>query len=443
MLNGRAYVVTSPTLAVAIQRAASTLDFDQLIVEVTPRLVGSSAETRRILKDSTAKEEGRTRMVTRSHTVINPPLISHRKGDMSENQLRKMGEHINNMRDGEDVEIFHLVTRALMAATMYSFYGPHNPFAVHTDLLDKYWDWDFGIVGYAVNILPKITATKAYYGLEACVRAFEEYAENGYYKEALPFLQERKKMHEDVGIIGHEHARLDMGLSFGIISNAGITTFWMVNNVFSRPKLLEEIRQEIQANAFEAPGIISSSQLRDACPLLNSVFRETMRINAPMTSARYVLEDTVIADTYLLKKGNVVQISGGVLHSDTDIWGPDASSFNPRRFYHNVNGSKTDQNGNVSNGDDKSVHPAAFRGFGGGKSLCPGRHFAQMEVTSMAAVLAMGFDMVAPKGKDSVAWNPERDEKKFPLAATKPVRDISVKLQRRKGYENVQWELKV
>jgi hypothetical protein len=442
MLNGRAYVVTSPALAVAVQRAASTLDFDQLIVEVTPRLVGSSAETRRILLDPTAKEEGRTRMVTRSHTVINPPLIAHRKGDMSQNQLSHMSERINSIWSGEDVEIFKFVTRALMAASMHSFYGPHNPFAVHPDLLEKYWDWDSGIVGYAVNILPKLTARKAYYGLEACAQGFLEYTKNGFYTEALPFLQERKKMHEDVGIPDDEHARLDMGISFGFISNAGITTFWIVNNIFSRPELLQQIREEICTNAFEAPGTISSSQLRDACPLLNSVFRETMRINAPMTSARYVLEDTLIADTYLLRKGNVVQISGGVLHSDTEIWGPDVSSFNARRFYHNVNGSKTDQNGNIISGEDNAVHPA-FRGFGGGKTLCPGRHFAQMEITSMAAILAMGFDMLPPKGTKSVAWDPMRNDKKFPFAATKPVRDISVRLQRREGYENVKWELKV
>jgi hypothetical protein len=437
MLTGRSYVVTEPTLAVAVQRASSTLDFDELVVEMTPRLVGLNMETKALLADKTAKEEGRTRMVTKAHSVIHPPLAAHQMSVISEKQLAHFSSFANDIKDGQEAGLYKLVTTEVVAASMYSFYGPRNPFAVDPDLINKYWDWDDGSIGYAIHFFPKITARKAYYAMEACVKGWIAYTKEGRHSQAQPFLQDRMKMHFDEGITPEEHARLEMGISIGFNSNASVTSFWTINNIFGDPKLLQEIRDEVYANAFEAPGTIYSSKIKDACPLLNSVWRETMRIIAPMASARVVLEDTLLSGTYLLRKGSIVQIAGTVLHSDTNIWGPDVSSFNPRRFYHNVNGTKTG-----SNPDSKasSVHPAAYRSFGGGTSLCPGRHFAQMEITSLAAVMALGFDMQPTQG---AGWNPPKDDKRFPLVVMKPTRDVKVNLTRRKGWEDVKWDMRV
>jgi hypothetical protein len=439
MLNAKTYVVTDPVLAVAVQRAAATLDFDELVVSITPFLIGSSAETKRILKDHTAKQEGRTRMIARSHSVINPPFAAHKIADVSQIQLSHFNDFVNNIKDGEDVDIYKSLKSEIASASMNSLYGPQNPFALHPELVEKYWDWEDGSIAYSVGILPSITARKAYLGIEACVKGWVEYTENGRHAQAQPFLQERIKMHYAEGISPYEHARLEHAISLGFISNAGITSFWMINNIFSRPELLHDLREEIYTNAFEAPGTISSSKLKAACPLLNSTWRETMRLIAPMTSARVVLEDTILADTYLLRKGNVVQIAGGVLHHNTDIWGPDATSFNARRFYYNWNGTKTNADGSITDKKENAVHPAAFRVFGGGVSLCPGRHFAQMEVTSLAAVLVMGFDMQPVEG---LGWNPARDDKRLPLTAAKPLRDVRAKVVRREGWEHVKWEMK-
>jgi cytochrome P450 len=234
------------------------------------------------------------------------------------------------------------------------------------------------------------------------LQGFIEYLEKGRINQALPFLKERMEMHFAEGISLQEHARLEMAISISFNSNASVTSFWVIHNIFSDPDLLEQVREEIYNNAFEAHGTISASKLKSACPLLNSTWRETMRVVAPMSSARIVLEDTILADTYLLRKGSVVQIAGTALHSDTEVWGPDAGTFNPRRFYHNWNGTKTTKDGDVSDSKAKTVHPAAYGFFGGGTSLCPGRHFAQMEITSLAAILAMGFGMQPVSGAERV-----------------------------------------
>lgn len=69
----------------------------------------------------------------------------------------------------------------------------------------------------------------------------------------------------------------------------------------------------------------------------------------------------------MLNGGSVVQIPSS-LHHDTKLWGEDAEDFNARRF---VGGS-----GNDDVGETRSiakVHPRAFRVWGGGVTLCPGR----------------------------------------------------------------------
>lgn len=378
-------------------------------------------------------------MVTYIHGIINPPLGPNRVGDMSQLQLDHFSDYINEIRDGAELGLFELATKELVAATMKTMFGPKNPFAVNPELIEKFWDWDNGNIGYAVSPIAQITARKAYKGFQACLEALMEYTEKGGYSQAQPFLEERYQCHVREGISLEDHARLEMGLCLGFNSNASVTTFWVINNIYSQPGLLSQIREEVHANAFEAPGTISVSKLKESCPLLNSVFRETLRTSAPMSSVRYVHEDTIISDTYLLKKGNVVQIVGGVMNTDPAIWGPDADKFNPRRFLYNSFGSKTNPDGSISDSKANTVHPAAFRSFGGGSSLCPGRHFAQIEVTSLAALIALGFDLELVEG---TKWNPPRNDKRIPLVVPKPMQDVKVKMVRRKGFENVKWAMK-
>ncbi|KAF2448887.1 cytochrome P450 [Karstenula rhodostoma CBS 690.94] len=434
MLGGKSYVCKNPQYAALIQRATSTLDFDGIVVNMTPRMVGSHAKTSRILVES-------QELMKRSHGIINPPLSQQHMGSIAAIQLAHFGDFINKIQNGHEVDLFRFITREVTAATMRSFYGPRNPFAVDPSLIEAFWDWEWEIVAYMVGVMRSVFARKAQAGLERCVKGFEKYAAEDGYKDASGLVQNRKALHEDFGISPHEHARLELGLCFGFNSNASITTFWVLNNIFSRPPLLAEVRAEIERNAIVSPGTIAFTKLRDNCPLLNSIYKETMRLAAPMTSARMVHEDTLIADTFLLRKGAVVQIAGGILHQDATIWGPDVSSFNARRFEHNWTGSKTDKDGNVSNAKGDQVHASAFRGFGGGASLCPGRFIAQMEIISLAAAVVCAFDLEAPQGKTTVEWDPPRDDKRFPFSVVKPLRELNVQLKRREGLEDVHWTL--
>ena len=185
-----------------------------------------------------------------------------------------------------------------------------------------------------------------------------------------------------------------------------------------------------------------------------SVFRETLRLIMPAISARFVAEDIIIADTWLLRKGSVVQLAGNVIHFDPKVWGPDCDTFNPDRFLYSPNGSKSNPDGTVSEGKAHYVHPSAFRSFGGGSSLCPGkfdqsilrmrllaesgRHFAYMEVLGLAAVMIMGFDM---EPTNDTKWNPSSDAKRMPIVVPRPTEQLHVKIKVRKEFEGVTWQM--
>ncbi|KAF2179836.1 cytochrome P450 [Zopfia rhizophila CBS 207.26] len=442
MLSSRTYIVTSPTLASHIQRASTTLLFAPLIIGFTDRMVGFQDKTSVAkIRDLKAKEENRPDFMDRMHDMMYFVLSPSEINIVSAIMLEQLSNRINAVPNETERELFEWVREQFTAVTSYAFHGPENLFAMEPRLIEDFFIFERGLVGLMSSPVPQLTARKAYLARERVFKGLLEYMAKGRYKKGSTLVQNRYRMHSEIGLSLPDIARSEIGMLFGLLPNASITTFWVLNNIFSRPQLLAEIREEIQKNALSIDGsgkirTISFESLRSSCPLLNSVYRESLRLNAPMTSTRLVVEDTIVADTYLLRANSVVQIAGDVIHKDTNVWGPDASSFNPRRFISSPYGTKT----GVAESEKSPVHPAAFRGFGGGSVFCPGRHFAQREILSLVAAVVTIFDLEPPKGEDHIPFNPPIDETRLPLGVMKPLREVSVRMKRR-DVEDVKWVL--
>ncbi|KAI9657571.1 MAG: hypothetical protein M1831_004187 [Alyxoria varia] len=145
------------------------------------------------------------------------------------------------------------------------------------------------------------------------------------------------------------------------------------------------------------------------------------------TSVRRVMEDTVLAGQWLLKKDCMIQMPSRILHKDSSLWGSDVDDFNPRRFMKNEV-QKTESG--------KRPHAAAFRAFGGGKTLCPGRHFATNEILAAVSMFAMRYDMTPATGQ----WElPKTDKTNVAAVVMEPDTDVEVRVSTRKGFEEVKW----
>jgi cytochrome P450 len=442
MLSSQTYVVTSPHLTSYIQRASSTLLFEPIILPVTQRLVGFSHATVEAFRDQEAKNANRPGFMERMHNTLYSLMAPAEIKYQGQIVLDQIGQRLNALPAG-DRPLFEWCRDLFVEVTTYAFYGPENPFAMYPGLVKDYWVWEDGLIGVMASPLPQVTNRRAYLAREKVAKTLIEYLEKKRYTKASPVIQERIRLHTEIGISLEDRGRSEFGMLFGALVNGSITVFWVLNYILSRPNLVKDMRAEIEQSAFSVDhstktGSISFEALRTDCPLLNSVFRETLRLIAPMTSARFVTKDTVVADMYKLRANSVVQIAGGVIHDDEQVWGSDSREFNPQRFISTPNGTKT----NID-AENRTVHPAAFRGFGGGTVYCPGRHFAQIEILSLVAVLLMGWDFGSPQGNDRIDWDPPKDEKRIPIGVMKPLKDVVVSMKRREETRELSWSLKM
>lgn len=319
---------------------------------------------------------------------------------------------------------------------------------MHPGLIGDFWIFEQGLMGLLADIVPFITVRKAYLARKRILAALVDYVRKERYKRASPIIQQRVAINLKHGISVEMAAHGELIMIFAILGNAVPTVFWLLVNLFSRPTLLRGVRGEIeQAVTIDREGkadgnkevrTIHVDKLKSVAPILVSSFRETLRLVANLTSVRWVLEDIMIGNQYLLKKNSIVQVASGVIHMDQEIWGADASEFNPRRFI-TVPIACTDISKTATAPLPKNVPSAAFRAFGGGSVICPGRHFAQSEILGFEAAIVMGFDLEEPTG--GIFELPKRNNGVIPLAVMKPKDECRVRIKRRPGLEILSWEL--
>jgi cytochrome P450 len=350
--------------------------------------------------------------------------------------------------NGVEVDLLDWLREQLSVANTRAIYGSENLFNVHPELIKDFWIFEQGLMGLLADIVPFITARKAYMARKRILGGLVEYVRRERYKKASPIIQQRIAINLKHGISMEMAAHGELIMLFAILGNAVPTVFWLLVNLFSRPELLREVREEIeQAIAMSGEGkaegqkdirTIHVDKLKSVAPILVSSFRETLRMVANLTSVRWILEDTMIGNQYLLKKNSIVQVASGVIHMDQETWGADASEFNPRRFIA-VPIAGTDLVTTATAPLPKNVPSAAFRAFGGGSVICPGRHFAQSEILGFAAAIVMGFDLENSTG--GTIELPKRNDGVIPLAVMKPKDKCRVQIKRRPGLEGVSWEL--
>lgn len=170
-----------------------------------------------------------------------------------------------------------------------------------------------------LGIVPSIVAPRGNRARLKLATAFEKYFEN--YKpehtESSSMTRARYAEGTQHGITLHNQGRLEAGLLIGILANTIPALFYMLVHVYSDPILLQDIRNELEATSVATmiPSKKSTRRrqlgiltMRAKCSLLHSTFQEVLRIHALGTNARFVREDVLLDNRYLLRKGMVVQI---------------------------------------------------------------------------------------------------------------------------------------
>jgi hypothetical protein len=439
MPGSRMYIVSDPGLAAAVQRNKN-LSFSPLIPEATQRILGLDQETVRLVKKNLNREDNIRGFIPELHDMVYGYMAPGESLDeLSATASRELAKLVNDYAvqvresNGQQIQMSLLAfcQSFVTIATARFLYGPENPIDTDPKNESAFWDFDHGLGLLLVNFVPSITAPKAFKGRERLAANLHIYLRNGDYKRASQLVQNRVEISLRHGWKIDMLARAEVSFLFAGIVNTAITSFWLILHIFARPQLLAEIREEL-TTAFgnirmDHSQSFDATKIRNECPLFMSVFRETLRVGSENSSTRIVMADTMLADQYFLKKDSVLQIVGGAMHVDERIWGPDAREFNPYRFT------------NESLKAREKIHPAAWRSFGGGATLCPGksdmcnwvpdvershvgRHFATNEITSFVALLIMLFELHPASGGAFVI--PKKRDNVLPIHILEPVHDV-------------------
>ena len=256
--------------------------------------------------------------------------------------------------------------------------------------------------------------------------AFRQYFEsyNPEKGQISTMIQARYNANTRYGITPMNQGRLEVGTLIGILANTIPAMFYMIVHIYSDPVLIVDIRNELDSNGlFSIPDEVNQNfnllAVQETCPLLYSTFQEVLRVHAMGGSARFVRDDVMLDDTYLLRKGMVVQMPMAVMHSDPAAWGEDVKEFQPRRFVKQKPASKV-----------VKQNLTAYRPFGGGSSLCPGRHFVTLEVMLLAACMVSRFDLTPVEGPLDI---PSQKQESLATNVFPPTKDIRVKIIARQG----------
>lgn len=378
--------------------------------------------------------------------------------DLNKSILNRIAPDVNKLaKNGpEKIKLWFWLRHHFSLASTGALWGPRNPFLLYADVEPSFWEFEANAMPLTMMPFPQILARKGYNARKRLLDTFEEYVENEAYndKEVSQLIKNRREFIVDKhGFSEKMYAWGEVSLLFGALLNTIPAAFWLISSIFEDKMLLQDIRTEIEECIKTSPShsnkrIINAAKLRTSCPLFVSAFRETLRLTGAVNINRSIAEDTTVTntstgDSYLLKKHSVVQIASNVIHARS-LWGADAASFNPRRFMATGEKARTEASfGKPQDpaapfrGPDGKVYSSAFRSFGGGNNICPGRHFAQTEILGLASLFVAGFEI---QGADGGPYKmPQYESFKLSLGVIKPATDVEVTISRREGFENVEW----
>ncbi|CAG7555762.1 unnamed protein product [Fusarium equiseti] len=433
MSGQKNYIVTSPELVQAVQRNTTSLSFSPAMIPAFRRMMGFDEAGIELIFRDAHTEKG---MYGEIHRVQKASLLP---GTSSLDELctvirSKQLAIVNDMPSSQTIDLYAWVQDLFMRTNNSACFGEKDPFTLNTSLNSTFWLWEANIkvllLGIPWFLSPKKYST-AQQTRKELVGAFYQYLNGGGLDTACSFIKELSNLGIRRGLSTDNNARALLGSILAIVGNTIPTTFWLLIQIFSRPDLLNEIRSELEAtldDPLARSGVsLNYTVIREKCPIFMSTYEEILRMTSGIATVRYTNEDTLIQDRWLLKKGAQVQMPTAFIHADPATWGADAEVFDHTRFLKSK----------ILTKEQKARRSAAFRPFGGGNTLCPGRHFASYEVLTFVGSILLGFDMTPTTESFNI---PQMDRSKLPLTSLKPAGDIKVNLTRRSGWENTEFK---
>jgi len=277
--------------------------------------------------------------------------------------------------------------------------------------------------------------------------AFRKYFQN-VPDDVSSVIRERQRILREAGIPEEDTYKMQSNLS-DAYPNFPPTLFWTIYEIFSRPPLLAAIRHELLDKAVtrsSSNNTLNLTSLQTDCHLLLSAFQETQRLRHSQVAFRIVVDDHLLDDQYLLKKGAYMHLPAKPVHQSTDIWGRDAHVFDPYRFIQTESTSKRPLPTTATTTPTKpKIVPSGFRAWGAPPHMCPARQFAATEILVFVALLALQTDLEPENG----VWERDPELRHMEIAMLpRAKRDVRLRVRKWEGMgegkgQGAQWRVEM
>lgn len=227
---------------------------------------------------------------------------------------------------------------------------------------------------------------------------------------------------------------------FGTNANATRMTIWGLMELIKDPILYKDLRNDVLEKCLKvdpatgARALDTQEMLR--LPLLQSIIAEILRLHISVNASRKAIQPLTL-DGYTVEEGDILQASSQLAHYDEEVWGETghpASEFWAQR--HISYTKKIDASGQVINQAEFNMtgKTGSYFPYGGGVSICPGRHLAKQEMMLTLGTIAARFDIefLNWMNKDgSKSEIPAQNDKHFAGAVgVPPDRDLKYRWKR-------------
>ncbi|RDW62260.1 hypothetical protein BP6252_11693 [Coleophoma cylindrospora] len=437
MLGTRLYIINDATLVQLVLRNTKTISFEPLELQFVVKTFRLDDRVKKILEYNAPNDE--PTYLSELHTATSSSLMNGPAlHEMNARVLECLFESLNGIgAEEQQKNLYDWIRYIFTQASAEALYGPQNPIKHDRSLIESLWDFDSELARLMLNILPQIVAPKAYKGRARLQAAFKKYYAGDHYKDGASLIKERLRIGLKWGLNMEDLASFELAILFATTTSTVPSGFWLICYIFSNQQLLESVRSEVETIVTRKTidGVdtltMDISAFQKSTPLLVASFQELLRLTNFGVPARSVLEDTILGSKYLLKKGALIQMPCGPLHQSSEIWGATAKSFDPHRFLAETKDALPTEN--------RKKQTQGYFPFGGGKNLCPGRHFALTEVVGMVATLVYAFDFHMADGTPGIRV-PRQGVQKIGSGIKKPGEETEVLVRRRPGWEGVRFK---
>ncbi|POS70858.1 hypothetical protein DHEL01_v210747 [Diaporthe helianthi] len=306
-----------------------------------------------------------------ARTMAPGPALS----SMVSQAIKVMSKSIENLTGEKGtcstINFYEWTRHEMLMATTDAVFGPENPY--HDPAVESAWrTFESAYLTISLSPFKTLTARKAFRAREFLASTFVSYLEKGGPKSASEFVRTAHTHNVSHGFSIDDLARFEVGHTHAITGSTGPTTWWLLWHLYSDMAVLRDVREELEQLAESSPSTpkqktLNLAQLYTRAPILHSTLKEVLRLRTMATAVRLYLDDQLLQDKYLLKKG-------------------------------------------------------------AGHFLCPGRHFSMSEILAFSAIMVLRFDLKPTAGE---WVEPTSDNTPMVSSLHIPDEDIEVEVRER------------